>query len=100
MIGRDGRRFRLVFNILAVASALALILAGWALYDRFQQTNQFRAAQAHVWHAVICSIEVAVVKSPHLPEAKKRQSLRFYDRLLVQDVNAPPCGLAQKGHRP
>jgi len=87
-------RFRLALAFLAVLSASAIILASWALYARFQQSNAYREADNRVWHAVICTIEQAVVKQ-HLDPAKERETLRFYDRLLMVDVGTDGCGLAR-----
>lgn len=90
------RRFRFAILALAAVAFAAIALSGWALYARFEQTNAARAADNRVWHAVICSIEAAVVKQ-HLPPAKERAALRFYDHLLTADVQTDGCGLTQKG---
>jgi hypothetical protein len=79
------RRYRLILAVLAFTSAAAVILAGWALYERSTDTGR-------VWHAVVCSIETAVQKQ-HLPRVKERAALRFYDRLLTDDVHTSGCGL-------
>jgi hypothetical protein len=92
------RRFRVALIFLALLSSAAIILSGWALYARFTQSNAYRTADNRVWRAVICQIEMAVVKE-HLPVAKEREALRFYDRLLIQDVQTDPCGLT-KGKTP
>lgn len=93
MIGGDNsRRFRIAFNVLAVVSAAAVILAGWSLYARFAQTNQIRQANKRVWHAVICTIEAQIAKSRTLTDRQKQAQFRFYDRLLTQDVATTGCG--------
>jgi hypothetical protein len=88
---RTLRRFKIAIAVLATTTAVAITLAGWALYARFEQGNENRAANSHVWHAVICQIETSVVKA-HLPAAKERAALRFYDRLLTVDVQTDGCG--------
>ncbi len=85
-------RTRFALTLTAAVSAAALVLAGWALYARFEQSNANREANKMVWHAVICSIETAVIKSQ--PDSAKRDAtLRFYDRLLTQQVQTTGCGL-------
>lgn len=91
-------RFRVVLMLLAVVAFCAIALSGWALYARFTESNGYRAADNRVWHAVICQIEHAVLKQ-HLPPAKERAALRFYDELLIADVQTDGCGLLQKGTR-
>lgn len=88
------RRFRLAFNVLAVVSAAALLLAGWALYARFEQTNQLRNSNKHVWHGVVCAIEKSILKSTNTTPQQKQAKLRFFDRLLIVDVQTDGCGLA------
>ena len=90
-------RFRVALAILAATSFVAIALAAWALYVRFEQTNAYRKADARIWHAVICQIEVAVTKQ-HLPAAKERAALRFYDRLLIVDVQTDGCDLIPLSH--
>lgn len=96
MTGKDPTGFRIALMLLAAAAFTALSLSGWALYARFEQTNAYRTDTNRVWHAVICQIETAVLKQ-HLPRAKERAALRFYDHLLTADVGATGCGLLQKG---
>ncbi len=85
-------RSRVALTLTAAVSAAALVLAGWALYARFEQSNANREANKMVWHAVICRIEAAVAKEPLTPE-KRRQALLFYDHLLTQQVQTTGCGL-------
>lgn len=87
--------FRFLLAVTTVLACLALLVAGWALYARFEQTNENRAANQHVWHAVICRIEMAVAKQ-NLPPAQIREQLRFYDSLLTQDVKTAGCGLIER----
>lgn len=91
--------FRVALMVLAAVSFAAIALSGWALYARFQQSNAYRAADNRVWHAVICQIETAVTKQ-HLPPAKERAALRFYDHLLTADVQTDGCGLIQRKGTP
>lgn len=92
------RRYRIVIDTLAVLTATALLLSGWALYSRFGETNSRRAENARVWHAVICSIEQAVVadRTRHYPDGEKTIILKFYDGLLTNDVHTTGCGLIPK----
>lgn len=97
MIGDTApKRWRLAVDALAVLTAFALLLSGWALYSRFTETNHARADNRAVWHAVICSLERATMKQPHVPPARVRTVLVFYDKLLVEDVHAAPCGLVSE----
>ena len=89
MTSAETRRFKFGVMFLAFTSAAAIVLSGWALWAR-SSTN------SRVWHAVICRIETAVTKQ-HLPEAKERKALRFYDRLLTEYVQTDGCGLIEKG---
>lgn len=87
------KRWRIAVDALAVLTAVAIILSGWALYTRFNDSNAARKRNAQIWHAVICDIEQKVVKSKTIPLQKKRDDLVFYDRLLVVDAHAAPCGI-------
>ena len=51
------RRTRIAVDILALVSAVAIILAGWALFDRFQQTNERRRDLAAIDHRNCVAIE-------------------------------------------
>ena len=88
------RRFRIILTLLAAISFTAIVLSALALYARFTESNAYRQADNRVWHAVICTIEQAVVKQ-HLDPAKERAALRFYDRMLMVDVGTDGCGLAR-----
>ena len=86
----------------AVALLLTLLCAGVTsaiLYDRFEQTNRNRAANAAIWHAVICDIEKQLIinRDGEFSAAKRKAALRFYDNLLVKDAHAAPCGLYPGG---
>lgn len=97
------KRWRLAIDFLALLAAVAIILSGWALYDRFSTSNHARSENRAVWHAVICGIEQAVVKDDktHKRTADHtRTVLAFYDRLLVEDVHAAPCGIVVSEVRP
>ena len=94
MTHADDKRFRLALILLAATSFGAIILAAWALYARFEQGNDYRRADARIWRAVVCNIEMAVTKL-HRPAAITRKSLRFYDRLLIVDVQTDGCNLIQ-----
>jgi len=88
-------RFRIMFIGLGVISAAALVISAWALYARFTQSNAYRAADVRIWSAVICQIEKSVViHHKHLSPTRVRGILRFYDRLLIVDVQTAGCGLA------
>jgi len=88
----NDKRFRVGLALLAATAFAAIVLAAWALYVRFEQTNAYRDADTRIWTAVICQIEQAVQKQ-HLPPAKEQAALRFYDRLLIRDVQTDGCGL-------
>jgi hypothetical protein len=95
MIGDTAsKRWRIAIDFLALISATALILSGWALYDRFSGTNRARADNKRVWHAVVCSIEQAVYKNKTLTITKKRDAIAFYDGLLINQVHTSGCGYA------
>lgn len=84
-----------------VAFALLVFLlssfaTGYTLYTRFTETNARRADNARVWHAVICSIEKQVVIEKRLSKPRETRALRFYDRLLREDVHTSPCGLLNR----
>lgn len=95
-------------KIAKTAALVALILillsaAGIAggLYTRFTQTNKNRAANARIWHAVICDIQKSVVDPQKgqrkLSPTEQARFLAFYDRLLVVDAHAAPCGIKVTG---
>lgn len=79
--------------MLAVLTAVSLLISSWALYTRFNQTNALRTRNAQIWHAVICDIEQAVVIDRQLTLKRKLRFIKFYDRLLVRDAYAAPCNL-------
>lgn len=82
--------------MVVVLAALLLVssaVTAWALYDRFQQSNRNRQANALVWHVVICDIEKQVLADKRSSPAEKVRFIEFYDHLLVVDVHAAPCGL-------
>lgn len=82
---------------LAVAALAAFLLSSfitaWAVYGRFTETNANRRNNAQLWHVVICDIERSVLNDPHSDPQRVSNFLKFYDRLLVTDVHAAPCGL-------
>ena len=81
----------------------AIFIAG-TLYGRFEQTNKNRKANAALWHAVICDIEMRVARPQKgdqpLSLDRRREILVYYDRLLVKDVHAAPCGIVVSEVRP
>ncbi len=81
--------------VIAFAPMLAAV-AGIALLVRFNETNRLRNDQAHVWRAVVCSIEDQVLRSQDATWAQQRRALRFYDHLLVDDVHTAPCNLPKE----
>lgn len=99
MIGDTApKRWRIAVDLLAVLTAVALLVSGWALYTRFNQTNVLRARNAQIWHAVICDIEHQIVVNSNINEhsltlKRRKFVLRFYDNLLVKDAHAQPCNL-------
>lgn len=101
MIGDTApKRWRIAVDLLAVITAAAIIMSGWALYDRFSATKAARARNAQIWHAVICDIEHQIVADNHNPSpsrAEKARYLAFYDTLLVKDAHAKPCGIKLPG---
>lgn len=93
MIGDTApKRWRFAVDALAFLTAVSLLLAGWAAYTRFSDTNHTRIREAATWRAVICSIEKAVIEDKTIPHERKVFALRFYDRLLVENVHTQPCG--------
>lgn len=94
MIGDTApKRWRIAVDLLAVLTAVSLLVSGWALYTRFNQTNALRTRNAQIWHAVICDIEQAVVVDRKLTLKRKLRFIKFYDKLLVRDAHAAPCNL-------
>jgi len=91
-MSNPNRLFRWGVAVLAAATIVAFGLSGWALYGWVTQRDAYRQADHRVWRAVICQIETAVQKQ-HLPDAKERAALRFYDHLLTADVQTAGCGL-------
>lgn len=90
-------RWRLTVDILAVVSALSLLLTGWALYDRFDQGNQARQDNKRVWHAVICALETATAHNTKVDVTSRKLAIKFYDQLLTEDVQTTGCGIAVDG---
>lgn len=88
--------WRIAIGMSLALVAMSLTLAGWALYDRFSETNTRRAAQQRVnnenretWRKVLCFARDEVVKSP-APAAQKAQAVKFYKDALKL-VGARPC---------
>lgn len=93
MVGNTApKRWRIAVDALAVLTALALALATWGLYSRFQESNAARQDNKHTWHAVICSIEQIELHNPALSEAHTRASLKFWDGVLTKQVGTTGCG--------
>lgn len=97
MTDKAAGHYSAAIKILGIVCAVALIFSGWALLARFNQTNELRREQAHVWHAVVCTIEIQVLKNQDATAREQKRALRFYDGLLVDDVHAAPCHLVIKG---
>lgn len=96
MIGNTApRRWRLAVDVLAVLTAIALVLSGWAIASRFSETNRARAANKAVWHAVLCDIERATDARKDISKRRKIQSIKYYDHLLVDLVHTRGCGLVR-----
>lgn len=87
------KKYKILVWVLALLTAVSMMLAGWAFLSRFSETNQIRHDNAQIWHAVVCAIEVNVANSTKLSAEDKRHFLRFYDRLLVEDAHSYPCDL-------
>ncbi len=87
------RAVKIALGVTAAVASAAILIASWALYARFEQTNQNRSANKMVWHAVICQIEIATTKNKKLTPLQKEAQLRFFDRLLIKDVQTQGCGL-------
>lgn len=99
-------RFRLIVTAAAFVFLLSSLTTGWALYTRFSQSNTrfaqavaARKDNAKTWHAVICSIESATLRSKTLNAVQKDDALAFYDSLLVTNVHTAPCGLRTPAKR-
>ncbi len=90
------RRFAIWLGVTSLIATLAILVAAWALYSRFAQTNAYRRADQRIWTSVICQIETAVTRSKTLTPAQIKASLRFYDSLLVKDVQTAGCGLIER----
>lgn len=86
----------LIAVLLAAVFLLSSAASAWALYSRFEQANRNRSANARVWRAVICSIEVAVKEDKKSSAAEKHAAYKFYDGLLVNSVHTSPCGLSAR----
>jgi len=97
MIGNTApRRWRLAVDLLALLTAISLLVSSWALFTRFSESNRVRRENAQIWHQVICDIERQVVLQ-HYPVSRKRFVIRFYNRLLVKDAHALPCDVKVTG---
>lgn len=74
-----------VVVVLSVVISVALVSSGIAFFLRSKEN-------ANTWHAVICSIEQAVIEDPKQPREEKVRFIKFYDGLLVNQVHTQPCG--------
>ena len=90
-------RWRLAVDALAILTACSLLLSAWALATRFQESNRARERNAQIWHKVICDIELAVASDKTITTARKQYVIHFYDKLLVRDAGAEPCGITVTG---
>jgi hypothetical protein len=90
------KRWRIIVNFLALLTVISLVVSSWALVTRFNETNRLRDENAKIWHAVVCDIEVQVGQDKKLSHSRKVFVLRFYDRLLMDDAHAAPCGLVSE----
>ena len=90
------RRFKIALAITAALSAVSLTIAGWAFYVHFEQANAYRRADQRIWTAVICQLERRVAATKSVTAQQIQASLRFYDRLLTQDVQTTGCGLTER----
>jgi uncharacterized membrane protein YidH (DUF202 family) len=91
----QSRRTRIALGIAAAAVALSMFTSGFALVQRFGATTEARHNNQRVWHAVICQIEHAVYHTPRLTAQKRTNAIKFYNTLLVKDVQALPCSTAE-----
>lgn len=74
----------------AILCAICLIVSGWALYSRFQDTNSRRDANARAWHLVICYLEGLTVANKRATPDQRDRAITAYDHILKL-VDAPPC---------
>lgn len=89
-------KFRITMQLVAVIAGVAMLLAGWALYARFQQANEARRDSKATWHAVICTIEQGDIHNKNLTVEQKRASIKFFDGLLINQVGTVGCGYEVK----
>ncbi len=55
----------------SIMTLAAMTAAGVSFWLRFNQTNDFRTAQAHAWHVVICDIEAQTVANGGNPDTDR-----------------------------
>lgn len=109
-------QIRIIVDVLAAITALSLGLAGWGLYDRFNDTDERRAVQTainarmlerdkevelrfaaadrrqrEVIRAVLCLAQATVLADEDRTEQDKRESVVFYSRAL-ESIDMRPCG--------
>lgn len=78
----------MVYALLAIVVAISV-----STFYRVEQGRANRANNAKVWHAVICSLEVATLNSKTATPARIKAAIRLYDELLIEDVHTSGCGL-------
>lgn len=90
------RNFKLLSAVALIVIFLGLVFLGGLLAGRFVQTNEARKGNKQTWHKVICHIESESVKGLSEPYPMKVvRSLRFFDNVLVSDINTAPCGIVK-----
>lgn len=88
-----GKHTKLVIAVIALTVFVAMVVSGVSLIARFNQTNVLRERQDRVWHVVLCDIEQQTLSDKKTSLAEKIQAVKFYDGLLVRDIQTAPCGL-------
>jgi len=101
---RVTRRYQALMIVFAVIISMALTGGGFALYDRFEETNYRRAAQQEVnrqlqeadrrqigaMRTVLCLARAEVLMRDDFTADERKRAIDFYDRALVK-IHALPC---------
>lgn len=97
MDDRARRNVSILLTLCAVVVFAALLSAGAGLYQRFQETNVRRSAQARynatnlaTWNKVLCLIERGAQEDPKTTKAEKAAGAAYINSLL-RSIHAGSC---------
>ena len=83
---------RFMVYVLLVAMVSLSIVVGFEFEAISNSRTEAQNRNLATWHQVICKIEVTVLSTPGMTDAKKQRAVDFYDGLL-QNIGAAPCGI-------